>query len=158
VAYRTEPTFDGALVQYSLNGGTWTRLAYTTPSQAPTTSQNFCSPILSSTPAWTGTGVSWTTTNAAAVPSASRQTVQFRWRLGGDISSNGTTYGGLGVDNVTITNLKQSLICETTRNVVVASNGGTICEGATLNLSATFLPGATYSWTGPNGFTSSQQN
>ena len=158
MAYRTELTFDGALVQYALNGGAWTRLAYTTPAQSTTTAQNFCSPIAASTPAWTGNGVSWTTTNAASVPSVSGQTVQFRWRLGGDVSGNGTGYGGLGVDNVTITNLQQTVICETTRNVVTAANGGTICEGGTLNLGATFLPGATYSWTGPNGFTSSQQN
>lgn len=42
---------------------------------------------------------------------------------------------------------------------VTASNNGPICEGATLNLSC--LPGtagATYSWTGPGGFTSTLQN
>jgi hypothetical protein len=37
-------------------------------------------------------------------------------------------------------------------------NNGPICEGSTLNLSATFLAGATYSWTGPNGFSSAQQS
>ncbi|HEX4824763.1 MAG TPA: hypothetical protein VFV19_10635 [Candidatus Polarisedimenticolaceae bacterium] len=158
VAYRTETTFDGAIVQYRLNAGTWTNLGFTTPAQAATTASNFCSPILASTAAWTGNGVSWTSTNAASVPSTSGQTVQFRWRLGGDVSGNGTTYGGYGVDNVSITNLKQTLICEPTRNSVVAGNSGTVCEGGTVNLSATFLPGASYSWTGPNGFTSSQQN
>jgi PKD repeat protein len=39
-----------------------------------------------------------------------------------------------------------------------AGNNGPLCEGATLNLTATFIPGATYSWTGPNGFTSNLQN
>ena len=156
--YRTEASFDGAIVQYKLNTGSWTNLGFTTPAQSATTASNFCSAILASTTAWTGTGTSvWTTTNAATVPSAAGQSVQFRWRLGGDVSGNGTTFGGFGVDNVTVTNLRQQL-CETTRNTVVASNGGTICEGGTLNLSATFLSGATYSWTGPNGFTSSQQN
>lgn len=33
-----------------------------------------------------------------------------------------------------------------------------LCEGETLQLSAPAIPGATYSWTGPNGFTSNQQN
>jgi gliding motility-associated-like protein len=52
-----------------------------------------------------------------------------------------------------------------TTNVVVnpiptitASNNGPLCAGATLNLTASTFAGATYTWTGPNGFTSSQQN
>src|SRR5205814_7444977 len=39
-----------------------------------------------------------------------------------------------------------------------ASNGGPYCEGATISLSTPFVSGANYAWTGPNGFTSSQQN
>ncbi|MCW5909083.1 MAG: PKD domain-containing protein [Chitinophagales bacterium] len=52
-----------------------------------------------------------------------------------------------------------------TTNVVVnpipaitASNNGPICAGANLELAASTFAGATYSWTGPNGFTSNQQN
>ncbi len=39
-----------------------------------------------------------------------------------------------------------------------AGNSGPICAGGTLQLSASTVPGATYGWTGPNGFSSSQQN
>src|SRR5207244_406507 len=39
-----------------------------------------------------------------------------------------------------------------------ASNGGPFCEGATISLSTPGVSGATYAWTGPNGFTSAQQN
>jgi gliding motility-associated-like protein len=40
----------------------------------------------------------------------------------------------------------------------VAGNNGPVCSGTTLNLTASTIQGATYSWTGPNGFTSNQQN
>ena len=40
----------------------------------------------------------------------------------------------------------------------VAGNNGPISAGMTLNLTASTVPGATYSWTGPNGFISTNQN
>jgi hypothetical protein len=39
-----------------------------------------------------------------------------------------------------------------------ASNTGPYCEGATIMLSTPLVTGATYAWTGPNGFTSALQN
>ncbi len=39
-----------------------------------------------------------------------------------------------------------------------ASNNGPICAGTTLNLNATVVAGATYTWSGPNGFTSLSQD
>ena len=38
------------------------------------------------------------------------------------------------------------------------SSNSPICIGATLNLTTTAVVGATYAWTGPNGFTSALQN
>jgi hypothetical protein len=40
----------------------------------------------------------------------------------------------------------------------VAGNNGPVCAGSTLNLTASSVAGATYNWTGPNGFTSTLQN
>src|SRR5215216_399447 len=40
---------------------------------------------------------------------------------------------------------------------VILGNSG-LCEGATLSLTASAIIGATYSWSGPNGFTSNAQN
>jgi hypothetical protein len=37
-------------------------------------------------------------------------------------------------------------------------NNGPLWAGMTLNLTASTVPGATYSWTGPNGFNSTNQN
>jgi len=39
-----------------------------------------------------------------------------------------------------------------------ATSNDPICEGEVLNLNATTINGATYEWTGPNGFASSDQN
>jgi hypothetical protein len=39
-----------------------------------------------------------------------------------------------------------------------AGNNGPITAGVTLNLTASAVPGATYRWTGPDGFTSTDQN
>lgn len=40
----------------------------------------------------------------------------------------------------------------------VATSNGPVCEGSTLNLTGTTSNGVTFSWTGPNGFTSTDQN
>ncbi len=116
LAYRTEQGYDGALVQYRLDNGAWTTLPFTSPAQAATTNQDYCSPLAVGATAWTGNGVSWTTTSTSNVPATANQKVQFRWRLGSDSVGGGTSYGGLGVDNVVITNLQQRQACEVTRN------------------------------------------
>lgn len=40
----------------------------------------------------------------------------------------------------------------------VTSNNGPLCAGQTIHLTSTLIPGGNYAWTGPNGFTSTQQN
>lgn len=44
------------------------------------------------------------------------------------------------------------------RNNVVLTSNSPVCTGNTLSLSATEVTGAVYSWSGPNGFTSSSRN
>lgn len=45
-----------------------------------------------------------------------------------------------------------------TPGAVVASNTGSACTGNSVTLQVNSIPGATYRWTGPNGFTSVEQN
>jgi fibronectin type 3 domain-containing protein len=77
---------------------------------------------------------------------------------------NATTAAS-GVYGVTVTVGACTSVAATTTatvnaipNAPVAGNNGPICAGSTLNLTASNVPGATYSWTGPNGFTSGAQN
>ena len=77
----------------------------------------------------------------------------------------GATLADAGTYSVTVT-VNGCTSAAGTTNVVVnaipatptANNGGPYCEGATLQLSTPTVAGATYAWTGPNGFTSNQQN
>jgi len=66
----------------------------------------------------------------------------------------------------TLTTTLGQCTSQATLNVVVnaipatptASNNGPVCNGGALNLFASAVPGATYSWLGPNGFSSASQN
>ncbi len=77
-------------------------------------------------------------------------------------SISNATASHAGTYTVTATNLS-GCSAQTTVNVIVnpsptatAGSNAPICVGSTLNLTAN--GGSSYSWTGPNGFTSSSQN
>jgi hypothetical protein len=88
---------------------------------------------------------------------------------GGDAGThtftNGFTLNAAGSQSITATDTLSPTITGTANTTVTcpaitpaASNNGPICQGATLQLDATDIPGATYSWTGPNGFTAAVRN
>ena len=105
-----------------------------------------------STPAVTGATYSWTG------PSGFTSSLQNPTRA---ITS--TAFGGTYSVTVTVGGCTSAA---GTTNVVVnaapstpfVSNGGPYCVGGTISLFTSFVSGATYAWTGPNGFTSSLQN
>lgn len=68
------------------------------------------------------------------------------------VSSTNPTAGG------TTAAVSNTFEVRTTPESPVVSNNGPICIGGTLNFYASTISGATYSWTGPNGFTSTAQN
>jgi trimeric autotransporter adhesin len=71
------------------------------------------------------------------------------------IGSHTVSYSiGVAPCNATVT----STIQVTENPVVTATSNGPLCDGEDLQLTAQAGPGATFSWTGPNGFTSTQQN
>ncbi len=75
-----------------------------------------------------------------------------------------STLASAGLKSVTVTNpdgqvaTGVGLIQVRSTSPPAASNNGPICAGETLALGASTVAGGTYSWTGPDGFTSSEQN
>ncbi len=51
-----------------------------------------------------------------------------------------------------------TVACPNGTTAATATNSGTVCPGSTVTLAATGPAGATYTWTGPNNYTSTQQN
>src|SRR4029434_443060 len=70
----------------------------------------------------------------------------------------GTYFVTVTVNGCTSAAGTTTVVVNPTPATPAASNGGPYCEGATIQLSTPTVSGATYSWTGPNGFTSSLQN
>jgi hypothetical protein len=99
-----------------------------------------------------GTSASYFTTSPATVPGAPFQGRYFKWRAFLTTTDSATTPV---LNAVTVC---YSNTCVAPPSAPTPSNNGPICAGATLLLTASTVAGATYSWTGPNGFTSAQQN
>ncbi|OYU95278.1 MAG: hypothetical protein CFE21_13330 [Bacteroidetes bacterium B1(2017)] len=64
------------------------------------------------------------------------------------LTQNGCT-SAMGSTNVVVNSIPSA---------PTAGNNGPLCSGQTLSLTASLISGATYTWSGPNGFTSSTQN
>ncbi len=71
--------------------------------------------------------------------------------------ANLTVHIAKNVETIEITNNFSPIICEP-ESVIAVAIPSTVCEGGTLYLSGEAVGATSWSWTGPNGFTSSLQN
>src|SRR5439155_3691276 len=132
-----------------------TNVVVNTTAATPTATNGgpYCegSTIVLSTPTVAGATYSWTGPNA------------FTSSLQNPTLAN-ATIANAGTYSVTLFNGCTSTPGSTTVAVnpipatPTASNGGAVCVGGTISLSTPAVVGATYAWTGPNGFTSALQN
>ncbi|HEX8547165.1 MAG TPA: LamG-like jellyroll fold domain-containing protein, partial [Cytophagaceae bacterium] len=94
----------------------------------------------------------------------SGQAITGYWKIGFDNLAAwldaGNSYFAGSLDDVYIysTELTATQVLNLSRNAYGASNDGPGCSGTTINFAAPTLSGATYSWTGPNSFSSTSQN
>ena len=104
--------------------------------------------------AGTGATYTWTITNGSITSGAGTPAITF------SAGGSGTLVLGVTVHTATGCSASggQSLPITTQPSAPIAGNNGPICTGQTLQLTASTIAGASYSWTGPNGFTSALQN
>src|SRR5205823_73393 len=105
-----------------------------------------------STPAVTGATYAWTG------PNGFTSSDQNPTRANAATADAGTYSVTITVDGCPSAAGTTSVVVNATPATPTASNGGPYCAGATISLSTAFVIGATYAWTGPNGFSSADQN
>jgi Concanavalin A-like lectin/glucanases superfamily/Domain of unknown function DUF11/IPT/TIG domain/Ig-like domain CHU_C associated/G8 domain len=103
------------------------------------------SSIAGATYAWTG-------------PNGFTASVQNPTIAGAALAHGGTYTVTAFVNGCASTSTSTTVVVNATPSTPTASNGGPYCEGATIQLNASTIAGASYAWTGPNGFTSTAQN
>ncbi|MCS6905314.1 MAG: DUF2341 domain-containing protein, partial [Bacteroidia bacterium] len=78
-------------------------------------------------------------------------------RRANSVFDAGTYYVRAVVAGCTSAQAGTTVVVNPIPNGPSAGSNGPLCEGQTLNLTASQIPNAIYFWTGPNGFTSNQQ-
>ncbi len=76
----------------------------------------------------------------------------------GSTSANAGVYSLLLTNGCSGTPVTTTVVVTPLPAAPTAGSNSPLCEGDNLNLTASVISGATYSWTGPNGFTSTTQN
>ena len=139
----------------------------TTATVTPASVGGTATPTAASICSGSGTTITLTGYTGSIQWQSSTDNVTFN-DVGGQTSATLNT-GALGVTThyrARVTSGACSAATSTVAHVIInqapaaptAGNNGPVCPGATLSLTASTVSGATYSWNGPNGFSSTQQN
>ncbi len=121
---------------------------------APSNSGPFCTgqTISLSTPAVVNATYAWTG------PNGFTSALQNPTRANAAVADAGTYFVTVTVNGCPSAGGTTTVVVNPPPATPIASNSGPFCAGSTISLSTPAVAGATYAWTGPNGFTSSQQN
>lgn len=118
----------------------------------------------SNSPVCTGSTITLTTTPVAGAtyswtgPAAFASALQNPTRANATLAMAGTYTLTVTVLGCTSPAGTVTVVVNPTPSAPTAGSNSPICDGDPLNLTASLVAGATYSWTGPNTFTSSAQN
>ncbi|MBX2902997.1 MAG: gliding motility-associated C-terminal domain-containing protein [Chitinophagales bacterium] len=159
----TTPTLNSNTTYYAqtvVNGCPSARVPVTvtvvTPPTAPTVSDTtICAGQTATLNATAPSGVSFAWFTAATGGTAVFTGNPFTTPV---LNNNITYYAEAQIGSCNSTSRTAVTITVNPAPVATASSNSPVCEGGDINLSANTTAGATYVWSGPNGFTSAQQN
>jgi hypothetical protein len=151
--YNMESTFDGMVLEISINGGAFQDItagggSFTSGGYNGTISTAFGSPI-AGRPAWSGlsggtsAAPTYITTIANLAPAAAGQNVQLKWRAATDSSVTATGAAGVRVDTISVSST--SFVCNTacagapriSTSTVLSCSGSNIVATITISNSGT---------------------
>jgi hypothetical protein len=107
--------------------------------------------LVLSVPESSGAVYSWTGPNGFSSEQHSIARTNASQNIAGIYNVSKTVNGCSGENTVTV-------VVKAIPTAPTASNNGPVCEGQSINLTASSISGASYSWSGPNGFISNNQN
>jgi hypothetical protein len=148
--YSVTVTVDGC----TSPAGTTNVAVNTLPAPSPANGGPYCAgaTIALAAPMVTGATYAW------SGPNGFTSSLVNPTRLSATTADGGTYSVTVTVNGCTSPAGTTDVIVNAIPSMPAASNGGPYCSGGTVSLATPLVSGATYSWTGPNGFTSSQQN